>query len=92
MTGKDRGRRGEVRQVLPAKGRAIVTGANIVKKHRRSTSQTQASDIIEIEAPIHMSNLAVVCGGCDAATRVGFRMLDDGRKVRYCKSCNEAID
>ena len=92
MTGKDRGRRGEVRQVLSKDRRVIVTGANMVKKHRRSQSQTAPSDILEIEAPIDMSNVAVVCVGCDEATRVGFRILDDGRKVRYCKSCDEAID
>ena len=92
MTGKDRGRRGEVRQVLRKDQRVIVTGANMVKKHRRSTSATEPSGILEIEAPIHVSNVQVVCTGCDEATRVGFRILDDGRKVRYCKSCDEAID
>ena len=92
MTGKDRGRRGEVRQVLRKDQRVIVTGANMVKKHRRSQSPTAPSGILEVEAAIHMSNVAVVCVGCDEATRVGFRILDDGRKVRYCKSCDEAID
>lgn len=92
MTGKDRGRRGEVRQVLLKDRRVIVTGANMVKKHQRSQNPSTPSDILEIEAPIHMSNVALVCVGCDEATRVGFRILEDGRKVRYCKSCSEAID
>ncbi len=92
MTGKDRGRRGEVRQVLRKDQRVIVTGANMVKKHRRSTSATAPSDILEVEAPLHVSNVRVVCTSCDEATRIGFRILDDGRKVRYCKSCDEAID
>ena len=92
MRGKDRGRRGEVRLVFTKSDRVIVTGANMVKKHRRSQSPGAPSGIIEVEAPIHVSNLAVVCVGCDAATRVGFRFLDDGRKVRYCKACDEAID
>lgn len=92
MTGKDRGRRGEVRQVLLKDRRVIVTGANMVKKHQRSQNPSTPSDILEIEAPIHVSNVALVCVGCDTATRVGFRILEDGRKVRYCKSCSEAID
>ena len=92
MAGKDRGRRGEVRQVLLKDRRVIVTGANMVKKHQRSQNPSTPSDILEIEAPIHMSNVALVCVGCDEATRVGFRILEDGRKVRYCKSCSEAID
>ena len=92
MTGKDRGRRGEVRQVLIKDRRVIVTGANMVKKHQRSQNPSTPSGILEIEAPIHVSNVALVCAGCDEATRVGFRILNDGRKVRYCKSCSEAID
>ena len=91
-TGKDRGRRGEVRQVLRGSQRVIVTGANMVKKHRRSRSPTAPSEILEVEAPLHISNVALVCGGCDLAVRVGFRQLGDGRKVRYCKTCDEAID
>ncbi len=92
QTGKDRGRRGEVRQVLSGSQRVIVTGANMVKKHRRSRSPTAPSEILEVEAPLHVSNVALVCGGCDEPTRVGFRVLGDGRKVRYCKACDEAID
>jgi large subunit ribosomal protein L24 len=92
LTGRDRGRRGPVRAVLPKAGRAIVTGVNMVKRHRRGTGPQQPGGIIDMEAPIQVSNLAVVCGSCDSATRVGFRPLEDGRKVRYCKKCNEAID
>ena len=92
MTGKDRGRRGDVRLVMPKAGRVLVTGVNMVKKHRRARSATEASDIIEMEAPIHVSNVRVVCGSCDRAVRVGFRRLADGSKVRFCKQCDEAID
>ena len=92
LTGKDRGRRGEVRQVLHGSRRVIVTGANMVKKHRRSNSPTAPSEILEVEAPLHVSNVALVCGGCDEASRVGFRILGDGSKVRYCKACDEVID
>ncbi len=92
MTGKDRGRRGAVRRVLPTDGRAVITGLNMVKKHRRARGAGEASGIIEMEAPLHLSNVRVVCRACDRPVRVGFRLLEDGRKVRYCKHCNEAID
>ncbi len=92
MTGKDKGRRGDVRSVRTKEGRVIVTGANMVKKHRRARSQLEPSQILVVEAPLHASNVRVVCKSCDQAVRVGFRMLEDGRKVRYCKKCNEAID
>jgi large subunit ribosomal protein L24 len=92
LHGRDRGRRGDVRQLIVKKGRAIVTGVNMVKRHQRSTNPQQPSGIIEMEAPLHLSNLAVVCSSCDRATRVGFRTLEDDRKVRFCKRCDEAID
>lgn len=92
MTGKDRGRRGDVRRVITRQGRIVVTGVNMVKKHRRARSAAEASDIVEMEAPLHVSNVRVVCASCDRAVRVGFRLLDDGRKVRFCKRCEEAID
>jgi large subunit ribosomal protein L24 len=92
MTGKDRGRRGAVRQIIRKDDRAIVTGINIVKKHRRSQSAQRPGGIIEVEAPISLSNLAVICTSCSNPVRVGFRQLEDGRKVRFCKQCDEAID
>ena len=92
LTGKDRGKRGPVRSVLPKKERAVVTGINMVKRHRRSTNPAQPGGILDLEAPIQLSNLAVVCKSCDRAARVGFRLLEDGRKVRFCKRCDEAID
>ena len=91
-TGKDRGKRGEVRRVLPAEQRVVVGGLNLVKRHRRQRNPQEPSAIIELEAPLHVSNVKVVCRSCNQATRVGFRFLDDGRKVRACKNCNEAID
>ena len=91
-TGKDRGKRAQVRQVFPAEQRVILHGLNIVKKHRRQRSATEPSAIVEIEAPLHVSNVAVVCPACTKAVRVGFRNLEDGRKVRVCRGCGEAID
>jgi large subunit ribosomal protein L24 len=81
-----------VRQVLPKDGRAVVTGINIVKKHRRGRSPQDPGGIIEIEAPIALANLQVVCSVCSQPARIGFRILEDGRKVRTCKKCNEVID
>jgi large subunit ribosomal protein L24 len=91
-TGKDRGKRGEVRRVLPKEQRLVVGGANIVKRHRRQRNQNEPSAIIEMEAPLHVSNVKVVCPSCNQAVRVGFKLLEDGKKVRTCKNCNEAID
>lgn len=92
MSGKDRGRRGEVRQVVKNVDRLVVTGVNMVKRHRRAQTMTEASEIVEMEASIHTSNVRLVCGSCDAAVRVGFRLLEDGGKVRFCKRCDEALD
>jgi len=92
MTGKDRGRRGEVRRVLPQEGRVLVTGVNMVKRHQRARSAQEPSGIIQREAPLHLSNVRVVCRSCNHGVRVGFRLLEDGRKVRYCKRCEETID
>jgi large subunit ribosomal protein L24 len=92
LAGKDRGRRGAVRQVLPDDGRAIVTGINMIRKHTKSGGPQQPGGIIDLEAAIQLSNLAVVCRSCGNPVRVGFRVLEDGKKVRVCKKCNEAID
>ncbi len=92
LAGKDRGRRGTVRAMNTDSGRAVVTGINMVKKHKKSTGPTQPGGIIEMEAPIAVSNLAVICRSCGNAVRVGFKLLEDGRKVRTCKKCGEAID
>ena len=92
LAGKDRGRRGEVRRVLPRDGRVLVTGVNMVKRHQRARSPQEPSGIIEREAPLHLSNVRVVCRSCNHGVRVGFLLLEDGRKVRYCKRCNETID
>ncbi len=91
-TGKDRGKRAQVRLVMPAEHRVVLHGLNIVKKHRRQRSATEPSAIVEIEAPLHVSNVALVCPSCTKAVRVGFKRLEDGRKVRVCKGCGEAID
>ncbi len=91
MTGRDKGKTGEVRLVMPTEGRAIVGGVNLVRRHTRQTAQTEGG-IISKEAPIHLSNLAIADPKTGKPTRVGFRTLDDGRKVRVAKSSGDLID
>jgi large subunit ribosomal protein L24 len=89
--GRDKGKRGEVRQVMPDDGRAIVAGVNLVRRHTRQTAQTEGG-IISKEATIHLSNLAIVDPKTNKPTRVGFKVLDDGRKVRVAKGSGDLID
>lgn len=91
ITGKYAGRKGKVLSVDPQKSRVIVEGVNIVKRHTRPTRQLSQGGIVEKEAPIHSSNVMLWCGRCERPTRVGRRVLENGRKVRYCKKCGEAI-
>jgi large subunit ribosomal protein L24 len=91
MTGKDQGKRGEIIKVLPRENRAIVRGVNLVKRHQRQT-QTAEGGIVSKEAPIQISNLAIADPKDGAPTRVGFKTLKDGRKVRFAKRSGEVID
>ncbi len=90
-TGRDKGKKGEVRQVMPTEGRAIVAGVNLVRRHTRQTAQTEGG-ILTKEAPIHLSNLALADPKSGKPTRVGFKILDDGRKVRVAKRSGDLID
>ncbi|HUI21701.1 MAG TPA: 50S ribosomal protein L24 [Methylocella sp.] len=91
LTGRDKGRSGEVIQVRPKDECAIVRGVNTVKRHQRQTAKQEAG-IITKEAPIHLSNLALADPKNGKPTRVGFKILDDGRKVRFAKRSGELID
>ncbi|KMO37139.1 50S ribosomal protein L24 [Methylobacterium variabile] len=91
LTGRDKGRTGEVIQVMPKEDRALVRGINLVKRHQRQT-QTSEGGIISKEAAIHLSNLAVADPKDGKPTRVGFRILEDGRKVRFAKRSGDLID
>lgn len=92
IVGKDRGKRGRVRQALPKNNVVIVDGINMIKRHSRARGAARQAGIIELEAPLRVSNVMLVCNKCNKPTRVGFRFLDDGRKARICRSCHEAID
>ena len=91
LAGRDKGRSGEVVQVMPKEERALVRGVNMVKRHQRQTV-SQEGGIIAKEGPIHLSNLAMADPKDGQATRVGFRILDDGRKVRFAKRSGDLID
>jgi len=90
-TGRDKGRRGEVIEVRPGEGRALVRGVNLVKRHQKQTA-AQDGGIISKEAPVHLSNLALADPKDGKPTRVGFRVLPDGRKVRVAKRSGVEID
>lgn len=92
ITGKDKGKRGTIRQVLPKDERVIVEGLNMVKKHQRARSQTQTSAIVEREAPIHISNVMLIDPSNDEPTRVTFRAREDGSLVRVGKRSGEDIE
>lgn len=92
ITGKDKGKKGKVRRVLPREGKIIVEGLNMVKRHSRTKGQARQGGIIKLEAPLDISNVKLVCSKCNKPVRVGYRLLGDERKVRICKSCQEILD
>lgn len=90
--GKEKGKIGTILKVDSEKSRIIVEKVNIVKRHARPSTKTPQGGIIEKEAPLHVSNVMIVCNKCAEPTRVGKRILEDGSKVRVCKKCGEPID
>ena len=91
ITGKDKGKRGEILRSLPQQQRVVVEGAGLMKKAMRPTQQNPQGGIVTMEAPIHVSNVMLVCPKCDKATRVANKRVD-GKKVRVCKKCGADID
>jgi len=91
LSGKDKGKTGKVLATLPKRNRVIVEGVNFVKKHAKQRKQQDKAGIIEQESSIALSNLNIVCKGCNRATRISIDTLKDGSKVRYCKRCNEVL-
>ena len=92
-TGKDRGKRGRVLKVLPANNRVVVEGVNRIKRHTKPNPQRQIKGgLVEREAPLHASNVQIVCPECGKATRIGRKVLGDGRKVRICRKCEGVVD
>ncbi len=92
ITGADKGRRGEVLQVMPKDDRAVVRGVRVVKRHTKPTGMGNPGGIISKESPIHLSNLMLVDPKSEKPTKVGFRVLEDGRKVRVAKATGQVIE
>jgi large subunit ribosomal protein L24 len=90
-TGRDKGKKGEVLRVMPDEGRVLVSGINMIKRHTKQTAREQGG-IVSKEAAVHMSNVAHIDPKSGEATRVGFKNLSDGRKVRFAKKSGEVID
>jgi len=91
ISGNYKGKRGKVLKVFPKKHRVIVEGVNFVKRHTKPTQKNPQGGIVEKEAPIHVSNLMVICPKCDTPTRLGRKILEDGKKVRVCMNCGEML-
>lgn len=92
VTGKEKGKRGKVLRVFPDKMKVLVERLNMVYRHTRPTTQLQQGGIIEKEAPLHISNVMVVCPKCDKPVRTKKKQLEDGKRVRICIKCKELID
>ena len=92
IAGKDKGKIGKVLKVIRKKERVLVENINIVKRHTRPTAKQRQGGIVESEAPIHWTNIMLMCNKCVSSVRIKMHQLDDGKKVRICGKCNEIID
>ena len=92
IAGKERGKSGRILRVFPRKNRVLIEKVNFIKRHSRPSGQMRQGGIIEKEAPVHISNVMVVCEKCNVPIRVGKKILDDGKRVRACKKCGEVLD
>jgi len=93
LTGKDRGKRGRILKVDPNRNRVIVEGVNFIKRHTKpNPGQNVKGGVVEREASLHASNVQVVCPECGSPSRIGRRVLEDGRKVRMCRKCEGVVD
>ena len=92
ISGKDRGKRGEVTRVLPEENRVVVDGVNMVKRHLRRQPGSLQAGIIDMPAPLNRSNVMLVCSNCDRPTRVAHTTLPDGSHERVCMHCHEIIE
>jgi large subunit ribosomal protein L24 len=90
--GKEKGKKGRVLSVMPSKSQLIIEKVNIIKKHMKPNRKYAQGGIIEKEAPVHISNVILVCPKCGKSTRIANLIMESGRKVRTCKKCKEVID
>lgn len=92
IAGNEKGKRGEVLKTFPKENRVIIEGINIAHKHQQPTQDMPQGGIVEQEAPIHSSNVMLICEYCDQPSKTGKNILDSGEKVRVCKNCGEIVD
>lgn len=92
ISGDEKNKRGRVLDVSPKKGKILVEKINIIKRHMKPSKKYTQGGIIEKEAPLHRSNMMLVCPKCNKATRIGYKILESGAKVRVCKKCREVLD
>jgi len=92
IAGKSKGHRGRIKQVIPLKNRVVVEGANFIKKITRPSMKRPRREVIELEAPLHRSNVMLVCPNCKQPTRIAHKSLPNGKKVRSCNKCGEFVD
>ncbi|MBI4337272.1 MAG: 50S ribosomal protein L24 [Chloroflexi bacterium] len=91
VKGKDRGKSGAVQRILTKESRALVEGVNVVKRHQKARPGVRQAGVLTLEAPISVANVKLLCPHCHKAVRVGFKFLEDGKKVRVCHKCQETI-
>jgi len=92
ISGKDKGKKGKVRFAYPEKGKIMVEGVSMIKRHTKPQKQVRQAGIIERESAISVSDVMLVCSKCNKPARVGYKILEDGRKARICRACGEVVD
>jgi large subunit ribosomal protein L24 len=92
IAGKDKDKKGKVRFAYPEKQQVIVEGANFVKKHSKAKGAAKQAGIIDLEAPLNVSKVMLICNKCNKPVRIGYKKLEDGRKARICRVCREVIE
>lgn len=92
IKGKDRGKKGKVLLAFPKDNRIIVEKVNTIKRHARARGPVRQAGIIEREAPLQVANVMLLCGKCNHPARIGYRFLEDGKRVRFCHACGEVIE
>jgi large subunit ribosomal protein L24 len=92
MTGKEKGKSGRILRVLPEKGKVLIEKINFIKRHSRPRGQQKRGGIIEKEAPLHVSNVMLLCEKCNKPVRIGHRLIEGNKKVRFCLKCSEIFD
>ncbi|MFA5374350.1 MAG: 50S ribosomal protein L24 [Dehalococcoidia bacterium] len=92
IVGKDKGKKGKIRQIMPKDNVLIVEGVNVIKRHMKPRAQARQAGIIEREAPVQVSNVMLICPKCGKPVRIRSKILEDGKRVRVCGKCDEVIN